>query len=88
MNNISIAVDIFQYKFIKKGMKILHINNNDNYTPMVPYMPEDPVPGYAYVPYQINPLYFNNINEAFVYGTIFPELVTPYSEFFQRGVQS
>ncbi len=69
-------------------MNTLHINNNDNFVPMVPYMPENPVPGYAYVPYQINPMYYNNINEAFVQGTIFPELVTPYLEFFQRGVQS
>lgn len=67
-------------------MKILYINNNESYTPMVPYMPDDPLPGYGYVPYQINPLYFDNINEAFVQGTEFPELVTPYSEFFQRGV--
>jgi hypothetical protein len=69
-------------------MKIVHIDSNDNFVPMVPYMPLDPIPGYAYVPYQINPMYFNNINEAFVHGTIFPELVTPYLEFFQRGVQS
>ncbi|NLA14028.1 MAG: spore coat associated protein CotJA [Tissierellia bacterium] len=53
---------------------------------MVPYMPENPKPGYGYVPYQINPRYFNNLTEAFVQGTIFPDLVTPYSEFFQRGV--
>jgi len=69
-------------------MKIVHIDSNDNFVPMVPYMPMDPKPGYAYVPYQINPMYFNNISEAFVHGTIFPELVTPYLEFFQRGVQS
>lgn len=55
--------------------------------PLVPYMPKDPIPGYSYVPYQINPYYFNNINEAFISGTIFPELVTPYLEFFQGGVQ-
>lgn len=53
---------------------------------MVPYMPQNTAPGYAYVPYQANPEYFNNVNEAFVYGTIFPELVTPYLEVFQRGV--
>lgn len=69
-------------------MKTLHINNNDNFVPMVPYMPMEPKPGYAYVPYQTNPLYFDNINEAFVHGTVFPELVSPYLEFFQRGVQS
>ncbi len=88
MNIINIAFDISKYKLIMKGMKILYMNQTDNYEPLVPYMPENPVPGYAYVPYQINPLYFNNINEAFVHGTVFPELVTPYSEFFQRGVQS
>ncbi|MGD9566853.1 MAG: spore coat associated protein CotJA [Sedimentibacter sp.] len=69
-------------------MKTLHINSKDNFVPMVPYMPMEPKPGYGYVPYQTNPMYYNNINEAFVYGTIFPELVTPYLEFFQRGVQS
>lgn len=69
-------------------MKTLHINNTDNFIPMVQYMPEDPMPGYAYVPYQINPLYFNSLNEAFVQGTIFPELVTPYLDFFQRGARS
>lgn len=69
-------------------MKTLQINSNDNFVPMVSYMPLDPRPGYAYVPYQTNPLYFNSLNEAFVQGTIFPELVTPYLEFFQREVQS
>lgn len=59
---------------------------DDNYIPMVPYMPENPLAGYGYVPYQINPRYFNNLTEAFVQGTVFPELVTPYSEFLQRGV--
>lgn len=69
-------------------MKILHINSKDNFIPMIPYMPENPVPGYSYVPYQTNPIYFNNINEAFVQGTVYPELVTPYLEFFQGGTQS
>ncbi|HOA20313.1 MAG TPA: spore coat associated protein CotJA [Sedimentibacter sp.] len=67
-------------------MKILIRRDDKNYIPMVPYMPENPKPGYGYVPYQINPRYFNNLTEAFVQGTIFPDLVTPYSEFFQRGV--
>jgi len=49
-------------------------------------MPENPRPGYGYVPYQINPRYFDNITEAFVQGTIFPDLVTPYLESLQRGV--
>lgn len=67
-------------------MKILIKKDDNNYIPMVPYMPENPRPGYGYVPYQINPRYFNNLTEAFVQGTIFPDLVTPYSEFFHRGV--
>lgn len=66
-------------------MKILIKQDDNNYIPMVPYMPENPRPGYGYVPYQINPRYFNNITEAFVQATIFPDLVTPYSEFFQGG---
>ena len=67
-------------------MKILIKRDDNNYIPMVPYMPGNPRPGYGYVPYQINPRYFNNITEAFVQGTVFPDLVTPYSESFQRGV--
>jgi len=59
---------------------------NNNYKPLVPYMPEDPRVGYGYVPYQINPEYFNNLNEIYLNGTIFPELVTPYLEFINRGV--
>ena len=70
----------------QKGMKILIRRDDNNYIPMVPYMPENPLPGYGYVPYQINPRYFNNLNEAFVHGTVFPDLVTPYLEFLQRGV--
>jgi len=53
---------------------------------MVPYMPEDPLPGYGYVPYQINPMYFNNISDAFFHGTMFPELTTPYANFAQRRI--
>jgi len=49
-------------------------------------MPEDPRVGYGYVPYQINPQYFDNLDEIFVNGTVFPELVTPYLEFLHRGV--
>ena len=67
-------------------MKILIKRDDNNYIPMVPYMPANPMPGYGYVPYQINPRYFNNITEAFVHGTVFPDLVTPYSESFQRGM--
>jgi hypothetical protein len=67
-------------------MKSLNRQDERNYTPMVPYMPENPRVGYGYVPYQINPRYFNNINEAFVQGTVFPDLVTPYLEYLQRGV--
>ena len=70
----------------KKGMKNLNRRDDNNYIPIVPFMPENPRVGYGYVPYQINPRYFNNITEAFVQGTVFPDLVTPYSESFQRGV--
>lgn len=67
-------------------MKILIRKDYDNYIPMVPYMPENPMVGYGYVPYQINPRYFNNINEAFIQGTVYPDLVTPYLEFIHEGV--
>ena len=67
-------------------MKNLNRQESKKYIPMVPYMPETPRVGYGYVPYQINPRYFNNINEAFVQGTVFPDLVTPYLEYLQRGV--
>lgn len=53
---------------------------------MAPYMPENPMPGYGYVPYQINPRYFNNINEAFIKGTVYPDLVTPYLDSLSKGV--
>ncbi len=58
----------------------------NNYVPLVPYMPEDPRVGYGYVPYQINPRYFDNVSEAFINGTIFPGLVTPYLEFINSEV--
>ena len=67
-------------------MKSLNRQDDKNYMPMVSYMPENPRPGYGYVPYQINPRYFNNITEAFVQCTIFPDLVTPYLEYLQKGV--
>lgn len=70
----------------KKGMKNLNRRDDNNYIPIVPYMPENPRVGYGYVPYQINPRYFNNLTEAFVHGTVFPDLVTPYLESFQRGM--
>lgn len=68
-------------------MKILIINYNDNYIPMVPYMPKNPVPGYSYVPYQTNPIYFDSVYEGFIHGTMFPELVLPYTENMKRGVK-
>lgn len=67
-------------------MKNLIRQDDNNYKPMVPYMPANPMPGYGYVPYQINPRYYNDITEAFVQGTVFPDLVTPYLESFQRGL--
>jgi len=65
------------------------MNNNDyynNYVPLVPFMPEDPRVGYGYVPYQVNTRYFDNINEAYISGTLFPDLVTPYLEFINSEV--
>jgi hypothetical protein len=59
--------------------------DNNNYIPLVPYMPEDPLVGYGYVPYQTNPDYFNNIAEAYNYGTIYPDLTTPYLEYVSGG---
>lgn len=58
----------------------------NNYVPLVPYMPTDPRVGYGYVPYQVNPRYFDNINEAFISGTLFPDLVTPYLEYIDSEV--
>lgn len=61
-------------------------DNYNNYIPLVPYMPEDPQVGYGYVPYQINPRYYDDVNETFINGTIFPELTTPYLEYINREV--
>jgi peptidase E len=58
----------------------------DYYIPLVPYMPIEPRAGYGYVPYQINPHYFENSAEAFQFGTVYPELVTPYFEYLDKGV--
>ncbi len=71
-----------------KGMKKLMRNDDfyNNYKPLVPYMPVEPRVGYGYVPYQVNPEYFNDLNEIFINGTIFPALVTPYLEYIKRGV--
>lgn len=60
--------------------------DNEGYIPLVPYMPLEPRVGYGYVPYQINPRYFNNLNEAFAHGTIFPDLVPPYLEYIREEV--
>ncbi|QSX05481.1 spore coat associated protein CotJA [Sedimentibacter sp. zth1] len=57
----------------------------DVYKPLVPYMPEKATVGYGYVPYQINPEYLE-IDEAFEFGTLFPDLVTPYSSYLIREV--
>jgi spore coat associated protein JA (CotJA) len=55
------------------------------YKPLVPYMPKNATIGYGYVPYQINPAYLE-IDEAFEFGTIFPDLVIPYSSYLTREV--
>lgn len=59
----------------------------DDYRPLVPYMPQEPKVGYGYIPYQVNPKYFDDLAEAHYYGTMFPELVHPYSEYLQGGVK-
>lgn len=58
----------------------------ESYDPLVPYMPRDPKVGYGYVPYQVNPKYYNDLAEAHYYGTIYPELVTPYLQYISREV--
>lgn len=54
-----------------------HENCNNKYKPLVPYMPEKPVPGNSYTPYQIDPKYFD-VDQAYKHGTLFPILVSPY----------
>lgn len=65
---------------------ILNREISETYQPLVPYMPADPKVGYGYVPYQITPDYFD-LEEAFNAGTIFPDLVTPYSHNVRKEVQ-
>lgn len=57
----------------------------DVYKPLMPYMPETPKVGYGYVPYQIDPE-FMDLDDAFDYGTLFKELVTPYQSYMNREV--
>lgn len=64
---------------------ILSKNMNETYQPLVPYMPAHPKVGYGYVPYQIMPE-FMDIEEGFIAGTLFPDLVTPYSHRTRKGV--
>ena len=52
-------------------------NYSYKYEPLVPYMPENPIPGKSYTPYQIDPKYFD-VNEAYKYGTLYPALASPY----------
>lgn len=61
-------------------------NSYKNYVPLIPFMPEDPRVGYGYVPYQVEPDYFEDMSEIFYHGTLFPDLVTPYYEFLDRVV--
>lgn len=56
-------------------MKIL--KSQEEYKPLVPYMPADPTPGHSYTPYQVDPEYFD-VDEAFANGTLFPALAQPY----------
>ncbi len=48
-----------------------------NYTPLVPYMPEDPQLYRAYVPYQLDIQEFC-LNEALNKGTLFEALYSSY----------
>ncbi len=64
---------------------ILNQNMNEAYQPLVPYMPAQPKVGYGYVPYQIMPE-FMDVEDAFNAGTLFPDLVTPYSHKMRKGV--
>lgn len=52
-------------------------NTEHEFIPMVPFMPEDPILARAYVPYQIEFVYFDP-EEALKAGTLFPALVRPY----------
>ena len=54
-------------------------NNQYKYNdkPLVPYMPERPIPGSCYTPYQIDPEYYE-VEEGYTKGTLFPELYRPY----------
>lgn len=63
---------------------ILNKDINEIYRPLVPFMPADPKVGYGYVPYQITPE-FMDVDQAFQAGTLFPDLVTPYSGYRRRG---
>ena len=65
---------------------ILNKNINETYQPLVPYMPANPKVGYGYVPYQITPEYMD-VEDAFNAGTLFPDLVTPYSHTKRKEVQ-
>lgn len=65
---------------------ILNKNINETYRPLVPYMPANPKVGYGYVPYQITPEYMD-LEEAFNAGTLFPDLVTPYSYNMRKEVR-
>jgi hypothetical protein len=50
----------------------------ENYTPMVPYMPEDPMLYHAYVPYQLDITEFS-LEEALNKGTLFKALYSPFA---------
>ena len=64
---------------------ILNKDIQEVYRPLVPYMPAELKVGYGYVPYQITPE-FMDVDQAFVAGTLFPDLVTPDSGFLKREV--
>lgn len=65
---------------------ILNKNINETYQPLVPFMPANPKVAHGYVPYQIMPDYMD-IDDAFIAGTLFPDLVVPVSHTIRKEVQ-
>ena len=60
-------------------MTFIISDNKNGYIPLVPFMPENPMVGYGYVPYQVSPEYFDSLDEAYRSGTLFPALTAPYT---------
>lgn len=78
-------------------MNNMNNSNNNNFTdnikdvvhptrPLAPFMPDNPRLAHAYVPYQVCPEYFDDPEEGWVSGTVFPELTTQYLCYQKREV--